>query len=139
MLENLIRKIKTSKIIPQAFKYAVVGGIATVVDMGLLYILTEFVSVFYLLSATISFLIAAVVNYSINKAWTFKNKSAKVAKQFGVFFFFAVIGAGLNLFFLYVFTEYFHLWYMYSKLIATFIVFIWNFFGNKYFTFRMFK
>lgn len=123
----------------QFIRYAVVGGGATFVDLGFLYLFTEFFHLWYLLSAGLSFIIAAVFNYTLNKIWTFGNKSKNIARQFSLFFFFAAIGIGLNLLLIYAFTEFAGLWYIYSKIIATFFVFLWNFFGNKYFTFKLYK
>ena len=48
----------------QFIRYVFVGGISFVVDYGLLYILTEFAHLHYLISATISFLAATALSPS---------------------------------------------------------------------------
>ena len=49
----------------QFVRYFFVGGFAFIVDFGLLYILTEYAGLHYLLSATLSFIAGLVVNYII--------------------------------------------------------------------------
>jgi len=120
----------------QMIKYACVGFSAFLTDFSVLYILTDFVHLHYLVSATIAFLFASLVNYSANRVWTFRSNGSKT-KQIPVFL--LVVGSGLllNNYIMYVSVEHFGLWYMYAKIIATTLVTIWNFFGNKYFTFKI--
>ena len=62
--------------------YVIFAGIATIVDIGLLYLLTAFIGLHYLLSAALSYTCGMITNYSLNKVFNFKNKS-----KFGFFFF----------------------------------------------------
>ena len=57
----------------QFVRYFFVGGFAFIVDFGLLYILTEYAGLHYLLSATLSFIAGLVVNYIISCIWVFNN------------------------------------------------------------------
>ncbi len=116
-------------------KYAVVGFTGAVVDFGLLYILTEYIGWHYLLSATVSFIFAASVNYNLNRTWTFKSKGKK-RKQLPIFFIIATMGIIINNNILYVGVEYFALYYLWAKVFAAAIVMVWNFLGNKFLTFR---
>lgn len=120
-------------------KYIILAGFATLVDMGLLYSLTEFLYIWYLLSAAISYFIGMLVNYSLNKYLTFKNRSKRVIPQFGLFVVVASIGLGFNLLILFFLVEFMNLWYMFAKLIAIFIVMFWSFFAHKNLTFKVFK
>ena len=76
-------------------KYAVVGFSSMIIDLGVLYILTEFADVHYLMSATISFVMAAFYNYNLNRRWTFQSSGSKT-KQVPVFLIIAGIGLLLN-------------------------------------------
>ena len=109
-IKNLIYKYKLF------IKYCIVGGTAAVVDFGILFILTDFFSVYYLTSATASFIVSALVNYSLNRSWTFQSNGI-----------------------MYTGVEFFGLWYILAKVIATGVVLIWNFLGNKYFTFKVYE
>ena len=77
-------------------KYCVGGGFAFLADLSLLYVLTEYFGFWYLWSATLSFIISAMVNYAIQKYWTFKNNDQTIAKQFFSFLAIQLVGLGLN-------------------------------------------
>jgi len=117
-------------------KYATVGLISAVIDFGALFILTDLVGFHYLTSATISFALAATANYWFNRRWTFKS-SGKRRKQLPVFFTIAILGLLINNNIIYISVEKLELHYLLGKLIAAAIVTSWNFFGNKYFTFKI--
>ena len=65
----------------QFVRYFFVGGFAFIIDFGLLYILTEYAGLHYLLSATLSFIAGLVVNYIISCIWVFNNWSRRVRFQ----------------------------------------------------------
>jgi len=128
---------ETSNTFIQFFRYLFVGGTAFVVDYGLLYVLTEYAGLHYLLSATISFIAGLVVNYLLSTWWIFrKSKLQNKWAEFLVFAIIGVVGLLLNNLFMYVFTDLFHIHYMVSKLITTALVMIWNFAGRKYILFN---
>ena len=120
----------------QLWRYGIVGLSSAIVDFGILYLLTDKLNFYYLWSATISFTAAAALNYYLNKTWTFK-VGGELAKQMTVFLLIAGSGVMLNNLILYLLVEYAHWCYIYAKIIATAIVTIGNFIGNKYLTFRI--
>jgi dolichol-phosphate mannosyltransferase len=123
----------------QFFKFCVVGTTGAIIDIGGLYILVEFLGVHYLIAATISFTVAVINNYFLNKHWTFKNKSKEHAKQFVGFLLVSIVGLLINLAVMYALTEWLFVWYLLSKAIAAIIVLFWNFFMNKYVTFKEYE
>ena len=56
-------------------RFVLVGGACFVLDYGLLYILTEYVGLYYLLSAGISFSVSVFVNYWLCLACVFRGCS----------------------------------------------------------------
>jgi putative flippase GtrA len=120
----------------QFFLYCVGGGLAFVTDAGLLFVFTEYGHIWYLFSATLSFLISGVVNYSFQYFITFKGQGGELKKQAGIFLLVALVGLAINNSLLYLQVEVFGLWYMAAKAIAAVVVLIWNFFMNKRFTFK---
>lgn len=120
----------------QISKYLVVGGTAAIIDFGLLYFLTDGLHIYYLISATISFVIAAIYNYSLNRIWTFKSSGSRT-KQVPIFFMVAILGVLFNNTIMYLGVEKVGLYYLLAKVFAAAVVTIWNFFGNKYLTFRL--
>jgi len=136
-LQNLIGYLPyKKKVIREFFKFAFVGGIGTIINVLLLYILTEKAGVYYLLSAIVSFLIAMTSNFILNKVWTFKeNIRLNAKKKYFQFALVSIIALIVNLFFLYLFTEIFGIYYLISQVLAIGIALIINFFGNKIWTF----
>lgn len=127
----------TDKLLVQFVRYFFVGGFAFVVDFGLLYILTEYAGLHYLLSATLSFISGLLVNYIISCIWVFSN--SKFKNRLVEFLFFAaigVVGLLLNDALIWLFTDCIGTHYMFSKIVAAAIVYLWNFFARKYLVFR---
>jgi len=54
------------------------GGL---VDYGTMILLTEFLGIHYLISITIGGLIGALVNFSINRNWTFRKQKYSIFDQ----------------------------------------------------------
>ncbi|GHT36330.1 hypothetical protein AGMMS49574_27890 [Bacteroidia bacterium] len=127
---------KSNNVFIQLFRYSFVGGLAFVVDFGLLYLLTEFAGFHYLWSATISFIAGLIVNYFISTFWVFGASSFNKKIEFLLFALVGVVGLGLNNLFLWFFTEKCHLYYMLSKLISVALVYFWNFLGRRFFIFN---
>lgn len=127
----------TTNIFIQFFRYTLVGGVAFAIDLGLLFLLTEYVHLHYLLSATFSFLIGLFVNYVLSTRWIFRNSKIKNRRtEFILFSLIGVIGLGLNTILLFLFTDLIGLYYMFSKLITAILVYVWNFLGRRYFLFN---
>jgi len=137
-LENLVGYLPYKKnVIKEFFKFAFVGLIGTLINIGILYSLTEFFKVYYLISAILAFIVAATSNFFLNKVWTFKEGvKESILKKYLLFFGVSIIALVVNLFFLYVFTEYFGIYYIVSQIIAIGIALIINFLGNKIWTFN---
>lgn len=119
--------------------YVVFAGLATLVDLGLLYFLTEFFHVWYFYSAAFAYFSGMVTNYSLNKYLNFRNKSKRIVSQFGLFATVALVGFGFNQLILYSLVEFAKLWYMFAKFISIFIVMFWSFYGHKKLTFAVFR
>lgn len=122
----------TNNTMIQLFRYGFVGGAAFLIDYGLLFSLTEWLEINYLVSAAIAFVVGLVVNYLLSISWVFnQNRNGKPMKEFLFFTVIGVVGLMLNELILYAVTDWMHLHYMFSKIISTVIVFFWNFFARK--------
>ncbi len=120
----------------QIVLYVICAGVATGVDMLLLYVLTEFWSLHYQASAMCGYFAGMVTNYSLNKRYTFNNTSTAYVHQFAIFSLVAGVGLVLNQGVLFLCVEYLGLWYMYAKVCAVGFVALWSFVGHRTFTFR---
>ncbi len=118
------------------FKYCVVGGIGTLIDVGVLYLLVERFSFSVLLATTIAFLLAVTHNFLLNKWWTFQNTSKNYRKLFLKFLLISVGGLGITMVSMWVLVYVVHVWYIFAKILTSVVVLVWNFLGNKLWTFR---
>jgi dolichol-phosphate mannosyltransferase len=123
-------------VIKEFVKFGIVGGIGTLVNIAILYLLTEKAGVYYLISAIFSFIVAMSSNFILNKFWTFKeNIKWEIGKKYFQFVLVSISALLVNLFFLYIFTEIFGIYYIISQILAIGISLIINFLGNKIWTF----
>lgn len=127
------------KLIIQFLKFGVVGGIAFVVDYGIMVFLTEVFGVQYLISSFVSFCVSVVVNYILSMKFVFESRDdIKKQAEFIGFVILSVIGLGINELVMYLVAD---VWlgdklkraYLIAKLVATFVVMIWNFVSRKIF------
>ena len=137
---STVKKIfqnKTNNTLIQLFRYVFVGGFAFAADFTALFLLTEYLHIHYLVSATASFILGILINYYLSVAWVFEKHSTDSKKiEFVVFALVGIIGLLLNIFFIWYFTEIVNYHYLFSKIISTTLVFAWNFGVRKHFLFR---
>ena len=132
--------LKQKKTIKQYPKFFIAGLICAIVNLSILYSLTELVGFHYLISAIIAAIISSSCNFVINKTWTFKEdfeeKFFEKYFKFSIVRFIAVtIGLGL----LFLLTEYAHIYYIYSQIIAIALVGVISFLAYKVWVFEKYK
>ena len=117
----------------QFFRNALVGSFAFVLELGLMYLLTECAHVYYLWSSVFSSLCAGGVNYLLSTIWVFNQSKVKNKPlEFILFTAIGALGLLLNVFFLWLLTDCIGIYYMFSKVIAMILVFTLIFFIRKY-------
>ena len=67
-----------SKRLEEFIKFAIVGGSGVVVNMGLLFILTRFLSVRLEIASPIAIEVSILTNFTLNNLWTFKKRNTHV-------------------------------------------------------------
>ena len=127
----MIKKYK--KLIKQIFKFGIVGGLAFIIDYGIFTLLTQIFNIHYLVSSIISFSVSVIFNYIMSIKWVFDVNKKQDTKDFIVFIVLSVIGLGLNSLIMYISVDIISIHEMISKIIATFIVMIYNFITRKIF------
>ena len=108
-------------------RFVLVGGACFLLDYGLLYILTEYGGLHYLLSAGISFSISVLVNYWLCLICVFRGANAQTRRAKMHFFGSSIAGLGLNQLLMWVLVDIIGIYYMIAKLIAAGIVMVWNY------------
>ena len=120
------------RLVRQIAKFGVVGILATLLDYGLLFVLTEWAGLYYLLSSMLSFGISTVFNYAASVRWVFSvKKEYSKTRNFVLFVIFSLLGLSLNALAMWVGVECLHWHYMIVKIGATAIVMVFNFITRK--------
>ena len=136
MIKRLLRH-KTENSYIELFRYILVGGIAFIADFSSLFIFTDVLKIYYLISAALAFLIGSVVNYTLSITWVFSKRTLRSRQlEFSIFLIIGVIGLGINEFIIWFFTEHIHFHYLVSKIFSAGIVLMWNFSARKFLLFR---
>lgn len=118
-------------------KYVFSGGMATAANLLTLYILTEYVHLYYLASSVIAFIASIIVSFSMQKFWTFNNQSTEnLHKQFSLYFFVVILNLALNTFIVYTLVEWFNVWYLLAQFIAGTVIAVVSFFIYRNFVFK---
>lgn len=121
-------------LIKQLFRFGIVGGIAFLIDYSVLFICTEYLGIYYLISSFISFTVSTVFNYIASVHWVFDVDQKKSQRRnFVLFIVFSVIGLGINQCIMWFGVEKLDLYYMLVKIGATAIVMVFNFVTRKMF------
>jgi len=125
----------TKELIAKFLKFCVVGVIGTVVDFGTTALCKETLKIQKYISNGIGFTLAATGNYFLNRYWTFESKNEHVASEYITFMVISVIGLGINTLTLFLVSKKWKKGFYFSKVVATAITMIWNFFANLLITF----
>ena len=117
----------------QVVLYTSVGGTATLVDWGFFYLFAIILDMHYLLATTIAFIISTFANWGFGRLFLFRHAEhtdsvfVEIAKVYAT----TLVGLLLNLLLMWLFVDRFTLHKMFAKMIATSIVFFWNFSRRK--------
>jgi putative flippase GtrA len=136
-VREILKRVTKHAYTREFVKFAIVGVANTAIHLAVLFILTHYFSVYYMISSFIAFLVAVTNSFILNTTWTFrKNIRDKVTVKYSKFFIVSAVAAVSNLTFLYIFTEYLGVHYLVSQLIAIVLTLMINFIGNKFWTYN---
>jgi putative flippase GtrA len=121
----------------RAVKYVIAGGTAAAVDIGILYILTDLAHIWYLLSAVLAFAVAFVVSFTLQKFWTFRDRSTEnLHAQAGLYLAVALFNLCLNTALMYLLVDIFDIWYVFSQIFVGIFIASFSFFIYRIFVFK---
>ena len=116
-------------------RYAISGGVAVASRFVVLIVLVEAWSIRPIFASFVGFLVSIAINYSLQYYWTFRSDrehSSALPRYIAVTFTMAVV----NLLVFWVCNEKLMIHYVLSQIIATGIVFVFNFAINSIYTFE---
>lgn len=128
---------KTQNSYIQFLRYGIVSCAALAVDFGGLVLLKEYAHLYYLVAATLSFIAGLLVNYFLSAYWVFhSSKLLNKKHEFILFTSIGIIGLLLTDLILWALTDGLGMYYIFSKIIATVLVYFWNFGARKKYIFH---
>jgi putative flippase GtrA len=125
----------STKLKDQFIRFAVVGGICTVVNYIIFISVTELTPIHYLVAATLGFLAGVVTGFYINKKWTF-SKDDENKFYFLKYFLVYSFSLAVNLLILEYLVENYEVPKLIAQTIATGTTVFSNFFGSKVLVFK---
>ncbi|MFA6215546.1 MAG: GtrA family protein [Patescibacteria group bacterium] len=128
-------------LLKQFIKFCIVGGTAALINFSILYSLTEWLNIWYVISNVCGGVVSGIFNFFSNKNWTFRNKEKGRQAYWQMIKFIIVISSGLvvHTLIVYSLTEFIAIDYRLSWVAATGIITLWNFVFNRFWTFRQLK
>ena len=118
-------------------RYLISGGIAAAVDLVSLYVLTDLLWVWYLVSATIAFVLTLVTSFVLQKFWTFKNTGQGGAhRQFAGYLSLSIANLFVNAGLMYLFVTVLGIQYLAAQVAAIAIIAGYGFFLYQHWIFR---
>lgn len=123
---------KGDAVLGQLFRYAVSGGMASLVDIGLTILLKECFGLRGAWAASLGNLAGLVVTYLLSIFWIFDQRrfSRKVFEILG-FAAICLVGLVLTYLFMVLFEDILHIHYIAAKVTVVFLVTVWNFLAKK--------
>ena len=131
------RGSRLSRFAKQAAKYYAVGASGVLVNLGLLFYLTEYVGLWYFLSYTLAISASITSNFILNKFWTFRDSinSQRTIVMYVKFASVSFLGMAIQLGSVYFLVESLSIYYMLAALISISIAGAINFIINRSWTF----
>ena len=118
-------------------KFIVAGSTVAIFNIIFLRSFVEVLHLHYLLASSFSFILALILNFTLQKYWTFKGtQKSKTIKQFILFSALVVLNFFLNLLGMFLFVEIFNIQYLLAQVSIIIILAIMNFFVYQRFIFN---
>ncbi|MGL5226726.1 MAG: GtrA family protein [Bacteroidales bacterium] len=130
--------------ITQFIKFAFVGATGTLLDFGITWLCKEKLNYNKYVANSIGFLVAATSNFILNRVWTFESKNPDIQYEYLLFMLISILGLSINNMVIFGLSKpwadkFFKIIPQYrfyvSKIVATGVVILWNFFMNYFYTF----
>lgn len=128
-----MHRIKKLKIV----RYFGVGAIAAIVNLGIFFVFAKLLNFNYIAVGAAAFLAATLVNYALSVKHVFTS-GVRFGKKQEVLLVYTVslIGLIIDTGVLFTCVDILNIELIASKIIATGIVFFWNYFARKHFVFK---
>lgn len=129
----MIRSEGMKRLISSFLRYLVAGGLGFVVDYLILFLLFACLGAHYLFSSGVAFTAGLIFVYVSSNKWVFPNRQWKEKQwlEFSIFTIIGLVGLCLTILLMWLFVDKGGWHPLFSKLLTTGIVLMWNFSARK--------
>ena len=120
----------------EVINYLIVGGMTTLVSIGVYALFTKCFHINYMIANVISWIISVLFAYITNRIFVFKSKNDNILIEIYQFFKYRIFSFLIEIFLMYLFVELINIDDMISKVIVQIIVIILNYVFSKLFVFK---
>lgn len=120
-----------SRNLKDLFLYILVGGIATVAEWVIFYLVNDICHCYYMLATIVAYIFSTFVNWLAGRIIMFKGNNKNIVFEIISIYMASIIGLLFNLLIMWIAVEFCNIREMISKIIATVCVFIWNYLVRK--------
>ncbi len=132
----LIKLIWRTEIYRQFIKFCLVGSANAIIDYTVYLMLSRIIGLYFLYANIIAILTAMTFSFIFNKYWTFQNQEKQIKKQYFKFIIVNIIYFFLNNSIVFGLVRFLKVYDLLAKIVAIFVGLFWNFFANRYWTFK---
>lgn len=117
-------------------RYSTGWWLAALLDLLVLWVCTDVLWIYYLLSAIIAFVISFTFWYLFQKYITFRDKTKKHIKQWWLFLIFQLVWQWIYMWVLRLWVDILWFYYLAVAIMWKWVAFIRNYLSNHYFNFK---
>jgi len=118
-------------------KFVVSGVLATIVNLFFLFIFFSVFEIKIIYAASMSWLLAFLISFNLQKYWTFRSFSLKkIPRQVILYFSLAFVSLTLNARWMYLLVESLNMHYILAQIIVLFVLAILNYIVYKFIIFK---
>jgi putative flippase GtrA len=116
--------------------FAAVGGFCALLSLAILWLLTSWLGVHYLVSTMITFLITTPVGFWLNKILTFRTRREYARIEWPRYFLIMSVSFASSLALMYLLVSVLGLWYLLANVIVIGLLLVFNFLTHDRWSFR---
>ena len=127
MKKNEIKKI---------ISYLWVGAMATIAEWTAFFLFWNQLSLNYLAATAFAFVFSTFVNWLLGRLWTFREEKGSIIKELVLIYCASAAGLVFNMLIMFLLVQKLQIYEMLSKMIATAIVFVYNYAIRRFFIYK---
>ena len=127
--------------VPKAFirfiKYCVVGFTTSSLEVLLLYLLVQYIAVYYIIATALAFVLSDSLGFALNFKWGFKESKTGTLRGYNLFILFSILALVVTLLLMKLFVDVIGVHYILSRIIILAFTGMCTFTLNYLITFKM--